>query len=315
MSDNTGGNAPQQWQSPYSGFENLMVNLAHFLSLPTQVLFRKKFGKRHLRVFHTNFLSFTIYVLWVGTFALAPLMLGNKALILSWFYLLIVTILASIHAIEIYLRPKRGVKIHSRYTGFSRVLDFIPGAVKAKFKEWEINLEIFVKMYVETALCFLVAWLIFPIDPVLSMLFGVGGASLYLSGQYKAARDEDKLLDIIDGQIESGILQQDLTLNTGDVENFGLESYTPKTRVVSSRTKPVKRELEDEDGKMPQLPLELRNLVNEDEEEDDEPATVRPTATVKIGVVPSRKEENGFDPMTATRPRGRPRKETGSVYP
>lgn len=119
-------------------------------------------------------------------------------------------------------------------------------------------------------------------------------------------RDEDKYFDIIDGQIEAGELQN--TLRESEISNFGYENYSsPRAKVVSSRPNPVKREREEEDDKIPQLPLELRNLV--EEEEGDEPATARPTATVKIGNIPSRKEENSFDPMASPRPRGRPRKE------
>jgi hypothetical protein len=296
--------------APQGNFEKILVNLAHFVSLPTQVLFRKEFGKRYLRVFNTSFLSFTLYVLWLGVFLLAPVMLGKKELVLSWFYLLIVAIFSSIHAFEIYRRPKRGVKIHSQYTGYPRLMDVMPDAVKAKLKEWDFTPEIFVKMYLEPAICFLAAWLIFGFDPLLSLLVGSGGASLYLCGQYQYARDEDKLLDILDGEIEAGMLQEDLD-NSRSVKNFGVESYAaaPRAKVVSSKAKTAKPGFEEEDG-MPQLPLELRNLVNE-EDDDDEPALARPQATVKIGTISSRKEENLVD-STTPRPRGRPRKE---AYP
>jgi len=298
--------------APLGGFENIMLNLVTLFSLPVQVLFRKNLGKRHLRVFHTSFLSFTIYVLWLGTLTLAPWMLGSKELILSWFFLLIVSLMASIHAVDIYLRPKRGVKLHSYYSGWPRLMDVMPHSVKRKFVEWEINLEIFTKMYLEPGLCFLLFWLIFPVDRMLAILLGIGGASLYIYGQYKASRDEDKLLDVIDGQIEAEMLHKDLSVSTNGLENLGYESYasTPKAKVLSTKAKPTNARPDNDNA--PSLTPELDALLNEPEEED-EPATTSTTASVRIGDSPSRKESN-VDVTPITRPRGRPRKDS-AVYP
>lgn len=299
---------PLYAKSSLANFENIAVNLLHLLALPTEILLRKEFGVRYLRIFHTNFLSVTLTILWVLVLLLAPVMLGSKEMVLSFFYLLIVAVMASIHALEIYRRPKRGVTLHSYYTGYPRLMDFMSEGVKTKLKEWGFTPEIFLKMYGEPVLCLVAARLIFPFDPLLSMFFGIGGISLYICGQYRQAEDEDKLLDLLDAEIKAGMLQEDLTSCSG---SFGVESYAPRAKVLSPEAK-AKPQVAADDA-MPQLPPELKNLVEEEEDEDDEQAQARPQATVRIENLSARKETN-VDVTPVARPRGRPRKDS-AIYP
>ncbi len=305
MFDNNSNNAAQSKSSPYNSFELFGLYVFHLLSLPPQMLLRKKFGKRHLRIFHVSFLSITIYLLWVGVITSASFLLSQKDTVLTWFYLLSVTIAATAHAIEISLRKKKSVVIHSYYTGYPRILPYIPELITSKFKEWDINLEVWVKMYAEPLICLIVGLLAAQIEPFLAMLIILGGMGLYVWGQYKRSFDDDKNTDITDGLIESGQLQE--MLNDGGV-NFGLENYAKSSKVIS-KAKSVAQKREEAN-----LTPELQKLLNEEEEEDDYQSQARPRSTVKAGINTTSRKENLVD-STPVRPRGRPKKEVNAAYP
>lgn len=193
MFDNNNSNAPPQRQSRYSQFETIILYIFLFLALPAELLMRKYVGKRHLTLFHASFTSVTIYLFWVGTLASIPFLLHQKETVLTWFYLLTTCIMATYHAIEIALRKRRGIIIHSYYTGYPRILPYvlplIPESVKTELKKWGITLEVFVKMYVEPLICGVVGILAMKIEPLLGMLIILAGIGMYVWGQYKAAHE------------------------------------------------------------------------------------------------------------------------------
>jgi hypothetical protein len=316
MTDNNNSNAPPQRQSRYSQFEIMFLYLLLFLALPAELLLRKKFGKRHLRLFHASFTSVSIYLFWIGTIALIPFLLHQKETVLTWFYLLTACIMATYHAIEIALRRRKRVIIHSYYTGYSRILPYIssliPELAKTELRKWGFTLEIFVKMYIEPLICIVVGFLAMKIEPLLGMLIILSGIGMYVWGAYKKSHDDDRESDLIDGQIEAGELQNSLREN--EISNFGYESYAPRAKVVSSRPNPTpKREADEEE--LSQLTPELKRLLNEEEKlgEELEQTQARSSATVKIKVSSSREGEHT---AVSGRSRGRPRRtETSSVLP
>lgn len=305
-------NASQPNHYKYSRAEVFTLGLFHLLSLPPVLLLRTRLGKRYLRLFHSSFTSVTIYIIWIITLMLTPFLLGNKETVLTAFYLLTVAVAATIHTVEISLRKKNKVIIHSYYSGHPRILPYVPEAIKTKAEEWNIDLPIFVKMYVEPLICIVVGFFVANIELCLGFLMILGGLGIFLWGQYKAANADDEATDVMDGLIETGQLQSQLNLES-DKESFGYESYAPRAKVVSAKSKPTPAAPAEESSKeASKLSPELEELLNEQDEEEDSQAPATSQASVKVGATSSRKEENS---IPASRPRGRPRKDSSVTYP
>lgn len=309
MPDNNNASQPNRYK--YSRAELLTLGVFHLLSLPPVLLLRRRLGKRYLRLFHVSFTSVTIYILWIITLMLAPFLLHNKETVLSFFYLFTVAIAATIHAIEISLRKKNKIIVHSYYSGYPRILPYIPEVIKTKAEQWNVDLPIFVKMYVEPILCVVVGLFAANIELCLGFLMILGGLGIFLWSQYQAANADDEATDIMDGLIETEQVQSKLNLGA-DNEIFGFESYAPRIKVALAKTKPTPPVAAKEASKeASKLSPELEQLLSEQDDEDEdsqEPATPQPT--VKVGVSSSRKEEN----LPVSRPRGRPRKDNSATY-
>jgi hypothetical protein len=294
----------QEAKTTFSKVENVALMVFLIVAFPQQILFRKSFGERHLRFFHASFLSVTIYLLWVGVLISSPWLLSQKETIFTWFFCLTIAVMSTIHAIEITFRKKTTL-IHSRYTGESRILrplaQILPDWVKLKLSDWDIDLEIFIKMYIEPMLGLLVGSFVASIDPLLGSILMVSAIGNYVIGQYRAAIDRDKYLDIIDGMIEGQEMQNMLSGKSGS-DTRGFESYSRSKVLVPTTQKPEKTELADTTALSP----ELQGLLDE-EEETTHPQT-ESTHTVKVGNSPVGNER-------ISRPKGRPRKDTSAVYP
>lgn len=296
----------QEAKTTFSKVENVALMVFLIAAFPQQILWRKSFGERHLRFFHASFLSITIYLLWVGVLVSSPWLLSQKETVFTWFFCLTITVMSSIHALEIIFRKKTTL-VHSRYTGEPRILrplaQILPDWVKVKLSNWDIDLEIFTKMYIEPLLGLAAGFVVALIDPLLGSILTVSAIGNYVIGQYRASIDRDKYLDLIDGMIEAEQMQNMLS-GKSPSETKGFESYA-RSKVLVPTQNTEKAAVADTTALSP----ELERLLNEEEADDEESETGE--GVVKA-IVSSRKEE-----IPVKRGKGRPPKpkvEINSVY-
>ncbi len=210
-------------------FKGPLLVAASLLGLPALIFLRYRLGERSLPI-----LGFYMLLMMTGAL-FAGVMLADIASPTPLFLVVVgaATVLGIAHRVQIALRKRRGVLIHSYWMGgswmyliFNRLTAFLPFHMK------EATFQRFVEPLV---LAFVVGLPLTAVDQVVGGFFVVSGMFLLLWEQIEHDIAYNYLLDIIDASIESDAMNEMVT----SIKTPGqrVTGRTPFTRAIPTWAK------------------------------------------------------------------------------
>jgi hypothetical protein len=189
--------------------------VATFTALPVQVFLHRRFGERYLNV--ATIMLAAIYLALFSTIAgLLGFMSANSALgffLLHGFATLFLLVTFA-HWLAILWRSRKGERWHSYSAGLPLPFwRFLPVREET------------VVLYVEPALVFLLGFLFRLFATSFGEFLVLAGASLFVKGQLLRWRMRQRVLDVIDGQIEQAHLAAALVEDRPARETEGFVVY------------------------------------------------------------------------------------------
>lgn len=178
-----------------TGITNMILLLIEdYLRLTTlipEVFLHTRFGQRYLSV---------EIAIVVSTLCAAMILIPSP-----FFKLLggLFPVLAAVHLIAAALRARRGIHIHSRYTGEPHFFWWY-------LRRWVPIDEIVVKRWLEPGLLLILAFIMHYVDPVFAPFLAGCGVSLAIRVSLEYRRWRERLLDMLDAQLEAELMNESI---------------------------------------------------------------------------------------------------------
>lgn len=187
---------------------NIAQTIMRLLSTTLEVFWRSGFGERYFDFW----LYFLMGGLCYGAFLMAVTLLSlftaraSGGPLLNLFFLAVL-VMGALHSFEIRARRKRGVTVHSRYSGTSHGFWYVLDPVYRVLFRKRLTQDT-IQLWFEPASSYFIASLAEPISPALSLYVTVAALSMHFSRRIEISRARHQLLDIIDAQLEAEYIEE-----------------------------------------------------------------------------------------------------------
>ena len=201
--------------------------LLGWVSLSLEVFIRYDFGERYLgaiRIIMAALMLLAIYILPSSFF----FYVGTTPLFITFAILFVAMVVW--HRLRMASRHKQGIKWHSYSFGVSLLGELLIRIPSIKFPPTTKNDWILYR-FVEPSFFFCLGIVLFPVDLLLGFWLMLASTCLFVKNQLAYYQEYDRILDIIDGQIEAD-LYNDMTSKNSKRETAGFSIVSPPQGVV-----------------------------------------------------------------------------------